>query len=308
MPVTNNRPLKVGIYLPHEEKFDGDTAGWDDLLAIARRAEEVGLDSIWLADHFLFKNKEGQVGGWWECCMLMAALAAATERVEIGTGVICTGYRNPALLAKMAETIDEISDGRSILGIGAGWDDFEYVAYGYPTDHKFSRFEEALQIIHPLLKTGRVTFNGEYYQAENCELRPRGPRSEGPPIMIAATGDKMLDLTARYADMWNGWLRYDPEAAEQPQELLGKLDAACAAVGRNPSEIERVGMVMTDLSGERVEPDGPRGPVSGSPEEIADAFRAFARQGISHIAIASDPDGIEAVDRLVPVLEALASS
>jgi alkanesulfonate monooxygenase SsuD/methylene tetrahydromethanopterin reductase-like flavin-dependent oxidoreductase (luciferase family) len=153
-----------------------------------------------------------------------------THRVELGSLVACTAFRNPALLAKMADTIDEISGGRLIVGLGAGWDGPENQAFDIKSDHRVDRFEEALQIIVPLLRTGRVDFAGKYYQARDCELRPRGPRPGGPPILIGAKGPRMLRLAASYADLWN---------AEGPMRQPGEIiplrasgDAACAAVGR----------------------------------------------------------------------------
>lgn len=306
MAETGRRPLKVGLYLPMaEDSMDGATPRWHDMLAMALRAEEVGFDSIWVADHFISKRADGDFEGWWECGTLLAALAAATTRVELGTGVICTAFRNPALLAKMADTIDEISGSRLILGIGAGWHDPEYIAFGYPTNHKYSRFEEALQIIHPLLKEGQVDFEGRYYSARECELRPRGPRTGGPPIMIASTSPKMLTLTARYGDLWNGWMTHDPTLTEQPQALLSKLDQACAEVGREPTSLSRVGMLMVSSMAKVDPPVGLRGPVSGSPEEIANAIRAYARAGVSHLAVANDPDTMAGIEALAPVLELL---
>ncbi len=297
----NGRPCKVGIYLPMAENgMDGETPRWADILAIARRAEELGFDSVFIADHLIYRFEGQETYGIWEGMSLLAALAAATERIELGTGVVCTGFRNPALLAKMADTIDEISNGRLILGIGAGWHDPEYEAFGYPTDHKFSRFEEALQIIQPLLKTGAVDFQGAYYEANNCELRPRGPRGNDLPLMIAATGDKMLDLTARYADYWNGWVVQGRNA-----DLLGRLDAACEAVGRDPTALQRIGMVMVDHTGAEIDPEARRPPIQGTPEEMAAAFRSLAADGISHLVVAHEPDSLDGLEALAPVLEAL---
>lgn len=306
MSAAGKRPLKVGLYLPMAEgMMAGATPRWADMLAMAQRAEQVGFDSVWIADHFISKKADGAIDGWWECGTLLAALAAATTRVELGAGVICTAFRNPALLAKMADTIDEISGGRLILGIGAGWHDPEYVAFGYPTDHKYSRFEEALNIIQPLLRNGEVDFEGRFYSARECELRPRGPRPGGPPIMIASTSPKMLDLTARYADLWNGWMTHDPAQAEQPQALLDKLDQACADVSRDPLSLPRVGMLMVSSMGKVDPPAGPRGPVSGSVEEIAEAMRAYARAGVGHLAVANDPETMAGIEALAPVLEML---
>ncbi|GHO58534.1 LLM class flavin-dependent oxidoreductase [Ktedonobacter robiniae] len=172
--VRTSRPLKVGINLPITEgALAGKTARWADLFAIASQAEVLGFDSLWVPDHLLLQWQE-HTQGIWECWSLLAALAAVTHRVELGSLVACTAFRNPALLAKMVDTIDEISGGRLILGLGAGWDGPEQQAFDIKTDHRVDRFEEALQIIVPLLRTGRVDFAGKYYQARDCELRPAG--------------------------------------------------------------------------------------------------------------------------------------
>lgn len=280
--------------------MEGQTPRWTDILAVAHRAEELGFDSVFIADHLIYHFEGQETYGIWEGMSLLAAMAAATERLELGTGVICTGFRNPALLAKMADTIDEISNGRVILGVGAGWHDPEYVAFGYPTDRKFSRFNEALQIIHPLLKTGRAEFAGEFYAANNADLMPRGPRPEGPPLMIAATGERMLELTARYADHWNGWVVPGRNA-----ELLRRLDAACEAAGRDPASLGRVGMVMVDHTGAEPDPDARRPPVQGTPEEMATAFRSLAAEGLDHLVVANTPDSLAGLEALAPVLEIL---
>ena len=299
--MASGRPCKVGVYLPMaENEMDGETPRWTDILAIATRAEELGFDSVFLADHLIYHFEGRDTYGIWECMSLLAALAAATERIELGTGVVCTAFRNPALLAKMADTIDEISGGRVILGIGAGWHDPEYEAFGYPTDRKFSRFREALQIVHPLLKTGHADFQGEYVQANDADLMPRGPRPEGPPIMIAANGDRMIELTARYADAWNAWV-----LPGRNDEVLGKLDAACEAAGRDPATLERVGMVMVDHTGAGVDPAISRPPLQGTPEELAEHFRTLASEGISHLVVANTPDSLAGLEALAPTLAIL---
>src|SRR5437764_3476187 len=185
------RPLKVGINLPTVEgTMAGKTASWADLFAFAERAEALGFDSLWVPDHLLLTWQE-QTHGIWECWSLLAALAAVTNRVALGPLVTCTAFRSPALLAKMADTLDEISGGRLIVGLGAGWNGPEDRAFDAPSDHRVDRFEEALQIIVPLLRTRHVGFEGKYYQARDCELLPRGPRPSGPPIMIGAKGHRM---------------------------------------------------------------------------------------------------------------------
>jgi alkanesulfonate monooxygenase SsuD/methylene tetrahydromethanopterin reductase-like flavin-dependent oxidoreductase (luciferase family) len=239
------RPLKIGLNLPTVEgTLAGKTATWADLLAFAQRAEALGFDSLWVPDHLLLKWQE-QTRGIWECWSLLAAMAAATSRVELGPLVTCAAFRSPALLAKMADTVDAISGGRLILGLGAGWNGLEYRAFGVPGDHRVDRFEEALQIIAPLLRTGRVDFAGQYYQARGAELRPRGQRPGGPPILIGAKGPRMLRLAATYADLWNaeGPLHRPNEFA--PLRAAG--DNACAEVGRDPTTLGRSASVVVDL-------------------------------------------------------------
>ncbi len=212
------RPLKVGVLLPDtENQMDGASAGWADLAALTRTAEAVGFDSVWVTDHLIHRADQPldtpvaiggdlrELEGPWECWSLLSAMAAITERVEIGTLVICNSFRNPALLAKMADTVEEISGGRLILGLGAGWNEPEYRAFGYPFDHRVDRFEEGIEITTSLLRTSHCDFDGRWYQIKDCELRPRGPRPEGPPIVIGTAGERMLGLTAKYADGWNTW-------------------------------------------------------------------------------------------------------
>ena len=308
----HRRPLKVGFVIcPVEGCMDGGTARWTDILAMAQKAEEVGFDSIWLSDHMIFRLEGAQMGVW-ECGSMLAALAASTKRVELGTAVICTGFRNPTLLAKMADSIDEISGGRLVLGLGAGWHDPEYHAFGYPTDKRYSRFEEAIQIIRGLLRDGSIDFDGTYYQARECELRPRGPRPGGPPIMIGTTGKKMLRLTTRYADLWNAGAFAKPPGQSRPEALeseMAMLDAACIDLGRDPSTLVRTAMVTwkpsdhvdapwagSQLFGE---------PLTGRPDEVAEVFHDFARAGFSHLQVCVLPNSLAGVEAFAPVLTAL---
>src|SRR5919106_1063486 len=178
---TRGRPLRVGLILPDTEReMGGATARWRDLAAMARMAEELGFDSLWNADHLIYRFPDKEVQGPWECWSIIAALAAVTSRVEIGPLVACTSFRNPALQAKIADTIDEISGGRLLLGLGAGWNEVEYRMFGFPFDHRVDRFAEAFTIISGLLRDGAIDFEGQYYSAQEYELRPRGPRPGGP--------------------------------------------------------------------------------------------------------------------------------
>jgi alkanesulfonate monooxygenase SsuD/methylene tetrahydromethanopterin reductase-like flavin-dependent oxidoreductase (luciferase family) len=265
-------------------------------------AEDVGFDSLWVGDHQLFRFETGTFGSW-ECWSLLSALAAVTQRVTIGSLVTCTSYRNPALLAKMADTVDEISGGRLILGLGAGWHEAEYQAFGYPFDHRVGRFAEAIQIIHGLLRRGQVDFAGQYYQARDCELRPRGPQGSRIPIMIGTHhGQRMIELTARYADLWNtDWV--------PPKELspyAAALNAACVAIGREPATLERTVAVRIDLLGsQRALFGGLGAQASGSVEELADFLHAYALLGVTHLQICLGPNTPAGIESFAPVLALL---
>lgn len=283
---------------------------WADIRAMAKLAEEVGFDSFWLPDHLIFKNPGEEPHGPWECLSLISALAATTSRLELGTLVTCTSFRNPALLAKMADRIDEISGGRLILGLGAGWHEPEYHAFGFPWDDRFTRFEESVSIIRTLLRTGRMSHEGPYLKLVDCELRPRGPRTEGPPIMIGAlaTKPRMLGLIARYADIWNGWLLHGRSHPDEVPALTAALDAACAKAGRDPRTIDRTIGILVDQRPPEAR-DGIGGahaqPLTGTREEIADAIRAFGAHGISHIQISPAIPGMAGVEAFAPVIELL---
>jgi probable F420-dependent oxidoreductase len=285
-----------------EREMGGGSARWADLLAMAKLAEDIGFDSIWVSDHLIFRFEGKEPQGVWESWSLLSALAAVTNRVELGPLVSCTGFRNPALLAKVAETVDEISGGRLILGLGAGWHEPEYGAFGFPFDHRAGRFAEALQIISGLLRDGQIDFDGQYYQARECELRPRGPRPGGTPIMVGTTGERMLQLTARYADVWNAWGLNTREDVEREQ---AKVDAACAAEDRDPATLARTCTMLVDLPGRAGRPRETPPFVSGSPEALAETLRSHAAAGISHVQIVLDPNTVAGVEEFAPVLEEL---
>lgn len=304
MTTAVKRPLKVGLLLPDTEgQMDGRSPRWSDMLALTKLAEDVGFDSVWVTDHFIHESAEGSRGPW-ECWSLLSAIAAVTNRVEIGPLVVCTGFRNPALLAKMADTVEEISGGRLILGLGAGWNEAEYRAFGYPFDNRVARFEEALTIITGLLRDGQIDFDGRFYQARECELRPRGPRPSGPPIMIGTTGKRMLGLTAKHADQWNVWFSPIDNSLEKLEPLLSDVDAACSAEGRDPSSLARTAAVKIEVG-----PHSPStmsvAPWRGKPEQIADRLRAYAAAGISHVQVWPEPNTLSGVEAFGRVLEAL---
>jgi alkanesulfonate monooxygenase SsuD/methylene tetrahydromethanopterin reductase-like flavin-dependent oxidoreductase (luciferase family) len=287
--------------------MDGGNPRWADVAAMTRMAEDVGFESGWLEDHLIFRFPERPQEGPWESFSLVAGLAAITERIELGTLVTCTSFRNPALTAKIADTIDEISNGRFILGLGAGWHEPEYLAFGLPFDHRVSRFEEALQIIHGLLKHGNIDFDGAYYSARECELRPRGPRASGPPLLIGTTGARMLRLTAEYADSWNAFANTTAVA----QAKFALVDAACEAVGRDHGTLERTITVEACIPGRVPKTDQPDSdqtdpPLHGSVDDIAAAISAFGPAGVHHLQEIVEPNTLAGIEAFGPVLEAVA--
>ena len=281
--------------------------GWRDILAKARLAEELGFDSVWVPDHLIFGADEGVPEGFWECTGILAALAATTERIGLGALVACAAFRSPALLAKVTDTIDEISGGRLTLGLGAGFYEPEFRAFGYPFDRLAGRFDEALQIIHGLLRHGAVDFEGRFYSARECELRPRGPRPDGPPLLIAARGPRTMRLAAQYGDLWNEvFVNAEPDHLTRLRDLSARLDEACASVGREPGTLGRSAAVFVQPrpgAGDEWQRDGQL--ISGPPAGIARFVGELTEAGVSHVIFIVAPQSIEGIAAMAPVLEEL---
>ena len=316
--------MKVGVVLPIAQE-DGMSAApsYTDIRAVAAAAEDGGLDSVWVYDHLLFRE-DGETTGIHECWTILAAIAEATARVTLGTIVMCTSFRNAALLAKMAATLDHVSDGRLILGIGCGWHDPEYEAFGYPTDHKVGRFEESLTIIRSLIREGRADLDGRWMTAKDAVLIP--PARPDLPILIAAKRPRMLELTARHADAWN--IAWFGAPDERWRGARANLEAACAAVGRDPATLERtvgVNVIYPDLveaaaaTGDVATDDadgaGPADattadekrvePALRGDAEIAAGLAAYAAEGTGHVIAALEPTTPEAVARLADTVRAM---
>ncbi len=296
--------MKIGLLVNlANTREDNIKRPYDSIRAVANQAEVDGFDSIWLPDHFLYRYPDQPTRGIWECWTMLAALAEATRRVEIGTLVTCNSFRNPAMLVKMATAVDEVSHGRLILGIGAGWNEPEYQAFGLPYDHRVARFEEALHIIKPLLREGHVDFAGKYYQARNCDNLPPGPRPEGPPLMIGSDvkSPRMLKLTAKYADLWNTGYMGKPETMK---EAIAIIQKACRDVGRNPATMAitaLIGLWFSDLQEKK--PIFFDNPLTGTVEEIASAMHGYAELGVHHIMFQIEPYRPEARQRLTEALK-----
>ena len=299
------RPLKVGIQLPEVER----EVRWSELRRMAELAERIGLDSLWVGDHLLYRDDGLPPRGPWEAWSLLAALAAVTERVEIGPLVAATGFHAPAMLAKKVSTVEEISGGRLILGVGAGWNRPDYDAFGFPFDRRVSRFAEAFTIIRELLTTGRSDFQGEFYSVESAQLLPRGPRPTGPPLMVGSIGERMLAITLPHVDAWNAWGPWFGNSIDGYRDLDARIDDACRAVGRDPAEVERTVALVVALPGAlgrgSAVTEEPFAPIAGDPATLAPTLRAFAEADVSHVQLVLDPITVESIAALEPTLAAL---
>ena len=273
---------------------------------MVRAIEDLGFDSAWVGEHLLYRWADRPARGPWEAWTMLAAMAAVTTRIEIGPLVACTNFHNPALLAKQAATIDELSGGRFVLGLGAGWNETEFRAFGFPFDHRIDRFEEAFTIIRTLLREGAIDFDGRWYQARDCELLPRGPRPAGPPLMIGSRGPRMLRATMAHADSWNAWYNDIENRPAGVPPIRAIVDEACRDVGRDPAEVERTVAVLVRLPGGT----GPRpglGPARAhrprrraSRRSSPQTLRAFAGEGIAHVQLVLDPITLGSIEALAP--------
>lgn len=288
--------MKVGVVMPiGREERSGEIPGWAAIRAAAHAAEESGLDSIWVYDHLLFRSEGEPTEGIHEAWTMLAALAAETRRVELGILVLAMPFRNPALLAKMAATLEEVSGGRLILGVGCGWHEPEFDAFGFPFDHRVGRFEEALEVMVPLVREGRVDFAGRWHAARDAEVLPRYARPDGrpTPILIAGKRPRMLELVVRHADAWNAaWLG----PASQLEERLAPLRAALAAGGRDPASLEitvgvNVVMPTPDAESQAI----PANALSGDVESLVTELQQYADLGVGTVIISVEPGTPQAV-------------
>lgn len=290
--MTAERRMRVGVVLPIAEE-DGRQPGYAEIRDIGRAIERAGLDSVWVFDHLLYRDGP-ETSGIHEAWTILAAIAEATSSVQLGTIVMATSFRNPALLAKMAATLDEVSGGRLILGLGCGWHDPEYEAFGYPTDHRVGRFEEALAIITDLIRTGRADLDGRWHTVRDCVLLPPAPRPE-LPILVAAKRPRMLDLAARHADAWNTAWYGLPD--ERLAANLRNVREACSGAGRDPdSLVLTVGLTIRGAATR--DEDRGAGSIAAEPAAIAEALAAYDTLGFEHIICSLEPTTPAMVERL----------
>ena len=298
------RRMEIGVQLPEVE--------WEvpfpELLEMAKIAETVGFDSLWLGDHLLYELEVGPRGPW-EVWTSLAAIAASTTTIRLGPLVASASFHAPAMLAKMAATVDAISEGRLILGLGAGWNRREYDAFGFPYDRRVSRFEEAFTIICTLLRDGEIDIHGEFYDADRCVLSPRSSES-GPPLMVGSIGDRMLDITLPHVDAWNMWWSQYSNSVEGFARVKERVDRLIAAAGRQPGEVEATVAVLVQLEGGvgrqmgDYDDFGTVTPLTGSASELAEQLRAFEAAGATHVQLVVDPITRDSIEWLGEVLTA----
>jgi probable F420-dependent oxidoreductase len=262
---------------------------WQEYLAMARAAEAAGFDSIWVGDHLLYRADGGAERGPWEAWTMLAAVTAATERVELGPLVACTAFHPPGLIAKMAATVAEISGGRLVLGLGAGWNEEEFRAFGLPFDRRVSRFEESFTVIRRLLAGERVTLRGRYFEVDDAVLLPHP--AAPPRLMIGSNGPRMLAATLPHVDVWNTWYEDYGNSPDGFAKLNERISAAAHDAGRDPGDIERSACVLVAAgaaSGKRASTPDAR-PVTGSAGSIASLLRELAEAGADEIILVVDP-------------------
>jgi alkanesulfonate monooxygenase SsuD/methylene tetrahydromethanopterin reductase-like flavin-dependent oxidoreductase (luciferase family) len=289
--------IQVGVQLPEVEY----EARWSEYVAMARAAEAGGLDSIWLGDHLLYRDDGRPERGPWEVWTLLAALAAVTERVRLGPLVACASFHPPGLLAKMAATIAEISGGRLVLGLGAGWNETEYRAFGLPYDHRVSRFEESFEIVRRMLAGERVTLAGRFWQAEDAVLLPRPPGRV--PLMIGSNGERMLAATLPHVDWWNTWYAGYGNTVEGFAELNARIDAAAERAGRDPADVARSACVLVELDAGAVRrPHTDEGIRPVATDELLGHLRALEQAGADEAILILRPITEESIRAIASAL------
>jgi alkanesulfonate monooxygenase SsuD/methylene tetrahydromethanopterin reductase-like flavin-dependent oxidoreductase (luciferase family) len=292
------------VQLPEVERL----VRWPELASIIRAIEDTGFDSIWAGDHFLYRSAGGGADAPWDAWSVLAAIAGMTKRVEMGPLVTPIGFYNPAVLAKKAATVDEISGGRLIVGLGAGWYEPEFRGYGVPYADRFARFEEAFTIFRTLLQEGEIDFEGRFFSARDCQLVPRS-RPGGPALLIGSVGERMLRATLPYVAAWNVWYVDTENRPDGVAPLRARVADACVRIGRDPETVDATIAVLVRMPGGigRRQGEGVRDtatvPLQGAPEVIAEGLRAYARAGVKHVQLVLDPITVESIEALGPVLE-----
>lgn len=295
------RSFQIGLVMPLAQFGpERTTTRWSEIREMAVLAEAVGFDTVWVPDELLWRSEGVPPQGVWEGVAMAGAVAAVTSTVTVGTWVLSALHRNAGITAKVAETLDEISGGRLIFGLGAGhsWPG-QARTFGLPEDHIFARFEEALEIIVPLIRTGRADFEGTWHAARDLLQQPVGPRPGSIPLLIGGNGPKGQRHAVRHADIWSAYVEERAHVDEMAPRIAS-MEAICAEEGRDPASIGRsVGLSVRPLSPAGERPDV----LSGSAQEIADAFRTFETAGYTRLEIMFGPGTMAALEALAPILE-----
>ncbi len=294
--------MKIGIQLPEVERV----ARWPELEEMARAIEAGGFDSIWVGDHLLYRTESDERGPW-EAWTQLAAIAAVTRRVEIGPLVAALPFHEPAMLAKMASTVDEISGGRLVFGIGAGWNRTEFDAFGIPYQRRVDRFSDSFEIIRRLMGGESVTWDSEFSRLDRCVLLPSSRRPGPPPFMVGSNGPRMLSLTLPYVQSWNSWFTAFDNDPDRLPELLRRIDDACELAGRDPGSVERTVALLIELDGALGRRGADVSPIAGSDAEIVAALDRVAKAGISHVQLVLDPITLVSIERMTSILESYRS-
>lgn len=275
--------MKIGVQLPEVERV----VRWPEVERMAIAAEDAGLDSLWVGDHYLYRI-DGEPRGPWEAWTQLAAIAAVTSRITIAPFVASLGFHEPTVLAKMASTVDDISGGRLVLGVGAGWNDVEYRALGVPFDRRVARFAESFEIVRRLLDGETVSYSGEFYEFSDFVLHPPSARSKRIPLLLGSHGPRMMDIALPHADAWNVWFTHFQNSPDNIPGLLAQFRTACERAGRNPADIEKSVAVLVDFGSEAPR-QGSINPIRGTKQQIADVLQRIADAGIDHIQLVLDP-------------------
>ncbi len=273
--------MRVGIQLPEVERV----VRRDELTAIVLAAEEAGFDSIWIGDHLLYRGDGRPERGPWDCWATLAFVAGITERVNLGPLVACTAFHPPGVLARQAAAVDELSGGRLVLALGAGWNEAEFHAFGLPFDHHVSRFAEAFEIVRRLVAGERVTFAGRYHRVDDAVLHP--PPQRRPKLMIGANRPRMLSIALPHVDAWNTWYTHYGNTAEGFAAHNAEISEAAERAGRDPAAIERSACVLVEVDGGRGE--RPRDVEAIGADRLAAHLDALAEAGADEAILVADP-------------------
>jgi len=299
--------LGFGLVLPLlEQPVDGSTPRWSEIAALASRAEAIGLDTVWTADEIVWRFPEwAGPRGWWECLAITGAVAASTSSIQVGTWVLSALHRNPGMIASAAETLDEISGGRFVLGLGAGHGGGGASEFGYPAGQTVSRYAESLEIVVPMLRGETVTFEGEFHRAQGAEVLPHGPRPGQVPLMLGGHAPRTMTLAATHADIWSAFATTSSlPSAFAP--LTRQLDQICESIGRDPASIGRsIGVFVEPGDAKVAESIGFGVGITGSSDQIIESLAGFASVGVTRVEIVPYPNTMETLERLAPVLSAV---